>query len=49
MKKILVLLSLLILATSCDWFVFDNQESYNAQVEGRFIDSATGDLVQFAF
>ena len=49
MKKILVLLSLLILATSCDWFVFDNQESYNAQVEGRFIDSETGDLVQFAF
>ena len=49
MKKILVLLSLLILATSCDWFVFDNQDSYNAQVEGRFIDSATGDPVQFAF
>ena len=49
MKKILILFSLLILATSCDWFVFDNQESYNAQVEGRFIDSATGDPVQFAF
>ena len=49
MKKIFVLLSLLILATSCDWFVFDNQEGYNAQVEGRFIDSETGDPVQFAF
>ena len=49
MKKILVLLSLLVLATSCDWFVFDNQESYNAQVEGRFIDSQTGQLVPFSW
>ena len=33
MKKIFVLLSLIVLATSCDWFVFDNQEYYNASVE----------------
>ena len=49
MKKIFALLSLLILATSCDWFVFDNQESWNAQVEGRILDSKTGEPVQFAF
>ena len=49
MKKILVLLSLLVVATSCDWFVFDNQESWNAQVEGRILDSKTGEPVQFAW
>lgn len=49
MKKILVLLSLLFVATSCDWFVFDNQESWNAQVEGRILDSKTGQPVQFAW
>ena len=49
MKKILVLLSLLALATSCDWFVFDNQEYYNAQVQGRILDSKTGQPMQFAF
>lgn len=38
----------MVLATSCDWFVFDNQEGYNAQIEGRFLDSKTGDLIQFA-
>ena len=49
MKKIFVLLSLIVLATSCDWFVFDNQEYYNAQVEGKIVDSKTGQLMQFAF
>ena len=49
MKKILVLLSLIVLATSCDWFVFDNQEYYNAAVEGKIVDSKTGELMQFAF
>lgn len=49
MKKILVLLSVLFLATSCDWFVFDNQEGWNAQVEGKILDSKTGEPVQFAF
>ena len=49
MKKIFVLLSLIVLATSCDWFVFDNQEYYNAQVEGRILDSKTGQQMQFAF
>ncbi|MBR6465397.1 MAG: DUF3823 domain-containing protein [Bacteroidales bacterium] len=49
MKKILVLLSLIVLATSCDWFVFDNQAQWDAQVEGRFLDSKTGQQVQFAF
>ena len=49
MKKIFVILSLIVLATSCDWFVFDNQEYYNAQVEGRILDGKTGELMQFAF
>lgn len=49
MKKIFVLLSLLVLATSCDWFEFDNQEGWNAQVEGRILDSKTGQPMQFAF
>ena len=39
MKKIFVLLSLIVLATSCDWFEFDNQEYYNAAVEGRILDN----------
>jgi hypothetical protein len=49
MKKIFVLLSLIVLATSCDWFVFDNQEYYNASVEGKIVDAKTGELMQFAF
>lgn len=49
MKKIFVLLSLLILATSCDWFEFDNQAQWDAQVEGRILDSKTGQQMQFAF
>ena len=49
MKKIFVLLSLIVLATSCDWFEFDNQEYYNAAVEGRILDSKTGQPMQFAF
>ncbi len=49
MKKILVLLSLFVLATSCDWFVFDNQAGWDAQVEGAFLDSKTGQQMQFAF
>ena len=49
MKKIFVLLSLIVLATSCDWFVFDNQEYYNASVEGKITDTKTGQPLQFAF
>ena len=49
MKKIFVLLSLIVLATSCDWFVFDNQEFYNASVEGKIVDTKTGQPIQFAF
>lgn len=47
MKKIFILLSAVALCTSCDWFVFDNQESYDAQIEGKFIDSKTGQNIQF--
>ena len=49
MKKIFVFLSLIVLATSCDWFVFDNQEYYNASVEGKIVDTKTGQPIQFAF
>ena len=49
MKKIFVFLSLIVLATSCDWFVFDNQEYYNASVEGKLLDTKTGQPLQFAF
>ena len=49
MKKIFAFLSLIILATSCDWFEFDNQEYYNAQVQGKILDSKTGEPMQFAF
>ena len=31
--------------TSCDWFELDNMDGHNAQVEGKFIDSKTGDVV----
>jgi hypothetical protein len=48
MKKILFILSALVLVSSCDWFVFDNEESYDATITGRFIDSQTGENVQFA-
>lgn len=46
MKKILILLSALAALTSCTWFEFDNQEQYNAKVEGAFIDSKTGQPIQ---
>jgi len=49
MKKIFILLSLLVLATSCDWFEFDNQAQWDAQVEGKILDSKTGQQMQFAF
>ncbi|MCR5351829.1 MAG: DUF3823 domain-containing protein [Bacteroidales bacterium] len=49
MKKIVLLLSLLLTATACDWFVFDNQEGWDAQVAGRILDSKTGEPVQFAW
>lgn len=48
MKKIFLILSALVLVTACDWFVFDNEDSYDATISGRFIDSQTGQLVQFA-
>lgn len=31
--------------TSCDWFVFDNMEAYDATVCGKLIDAETGELV----
>ena len=40
---------MLILATSCEWFLYDNQEQWDAQVEGRIIDSKTGENVEMAW
>ena len=31
--------------TSCEWFVLDNMEAYDASVYGKLIDAETGDLV----
>ena len=46
MKKLLYILPLVMFAmTSCDWFELDNMDGHNAQVEGKFIDSKTGDVV----
>lgn len=33
-------------AVSCDWFVLDNQEGWDAKVSGKIIDSKTGKPVQ---
>ena len=48
MKKIFLILSALVFVTACDWFVFDNEDGYDATISGRFIDSQTGQPVQFA-
>ena len=49
MKKIFSILScalLLSTAVSCDWFELDNQEGWNAKVQGKIIDAKTGQPVQ---
>ena len=49
MKRIISIFScalLLSTAVSCDWFVLDNQEGWNAKVQGKIIDIATGQTVQ---
>ena len=49
MKKIISIFScalLLSTAVSCDWFQLDNQEGWNAKVQGKIIDTVTGQPVQ---
>ena len=49
MKRIISIIScalLLSTAVSCDWFQLDNQEGWNAKVQGKIIDSVTGQPVQ---
>ena len=51
MKKIISLLScaltLTFALTSCDWFELDNQEGWDASVEGQILDAGTNQPVQF--
>lgn len=51
MKKIISILSCalaLTVVTSCDWFKLDNQEGWDASVEGQILDAATNQPIQFA-
>ncbi|MBO6044623.1 MAG: DUF3823 domain-containing protein [Bacteroidales bacterium] len=47
MKKILYLIPLLLMATACDWFEFDNMDGYDATISGQFIDAGTNQPVLF--
>lgn len=50
MKKIISILSCaltLTLASSCDWFKLDNQDSWDATVEGQILDAGTNTPIQF--
>jgi hypothetical protein len=46
MKKLLYLISMMLLMTSCSLFEFDNYEDYNASISGTFKDVTTGENVQ---
>lgn len=49
MKKTLSIISFILAltaVTSCDWFTLDNQDGWDAKVEGALIDSKTGEPVQ---
>lgn len=51
MKRIISILSCalaLMTAVSCDWFELDNQEGWDAKVQGRILDSKTGQPLQSA-
>ena len=46
MKKLLYIIPcMVIMLTSCDWFVLDNQSDYDASIYGSIFDSGTGALV----
>lgn len=50
MKKIISVLSCVLALTvvsSCDWFELDNQEGWDASVEGQILDAGTNQTVQF--
>lgn len=50
MKKIISVLSCalaLLVVSSCDWFKLDNQEGWDASVQGQILDAATNQPVQF--
>jgi len=45
-KFIYIIPIMMLLVTSCDWFELDNFDGYDAQVQGTFVDSKTGEAVQ---
>lgn len=50
MKKIISILSCaltLTLTVSCDWFKLDNQDGWDATVEGQILDAGTNTPIQF--
>ena len=50
MKKIISVLSCalaLMVVSSCDWFKLDNQEGWDASVQGQILDAGTNQPVQF--
>ncbi|NLZ19554.1 MAG: DUF3823 domain-containing protein [Bacteroidales bacterium] len=49
MKKIITFISSIIALfslASCDWFMLDNLDGWDAQVEGKIVDIATGEPIQ---
>jgi hypothetical protein len=46
MKKLIYLIPMMLLMTSCGLFQFDNYETYDASIKGAFIDETTGVNVQ---
>ncbi|MBQ8070458.1 MAG: DUF3823 domain-containing protein [Bacteroidales bacterium] len=46
MKKLIYLIPVLMLVCSCDWFKLDNQEAWDASIEGKIVDSLTGETIQ---
>lgn len=47
MKKLLYLIPIVLMATACDWYEFDNMDGYDATITGKFIDSANSQPIQF--
>ena len=44
-KYLFLAVAAVLCMTSCDWFVLDNMEGYDATIYGKIIDAETGELV----